>query len=91
MLTICLLVFSASVALYRQEKKLQVHAGNRRIQMISQSCLLVASVALKTALQDAFLAPEHLGGDTGFELGGQVSSFSFIGLILEVIYPSQTS
>ena len=28
-------------------------------------------------LQDALLALERLGGDTGFELGGQVSSFSF--------------
>ena len=28
-------------------------------------------------LQDALLALEQLGGDTGFELGGQVSSFSF--------------
>jgi hypothetical protein len=28
-------------------------------------------------LQEALLALERLGGDTGFELGGQVSSFSF--------------
>jgi hypothetical protein len=28
-------------------------------------------------LQDALLALEQLGGDTGFEFGGQVSSFSF--------------
>jgi hypothetical protein len=28
-------------------------------------------------LQDALFALERLGGDTGFELGGRVSSFSF--------------
>jgi hypothetical protein len=28
-------------------------------------------------LQDALIALERLGGDTGFKVGGQVSSFSF--------------
>ena len=35
------------------------------------------NVVLLGDLQDALLALERLGGDTGFELGGQVSSFSF--------------
>jgi hypothetical protein len=49
-------------------------------------------VVLLGDLQDALLALERLGVDTGFELGSQVSSFSFHrGLILGVTCPSQTS
>lgn len=48
------------------------------LKLIFQSVNLArGNVVLLGDLQDALLALERLGGDTGFELGGQVSSFSF--------------
>jgi hypothetical protein len=46
-------------------------------------------VILRDLLVDLF-ALERLGGDTGFELGGQVSSLSFHQSDFGVICPSQT-
>jgi hypothetical protein len=48
-------------------------------------------VVLLGDLLNALLALERLSGDAGFELGGQVSSFSFHQSDFGVIRPSQTS
>ncbi len=44
-------------------------------------------VVLLGDLLNGFLALERLGGDTGFDLGGEVPSLSFIGLIPEGFKP----
>ena len=53
--------------------------------------LLRGDVVVLGDLLDALLALEHLGGDAGFELGGEKSSLAVHHSDFGVIRPSQTS